>query len=615
MGQSKRYLGRQAEIEQILQELPEETYEYLDQWIYTDENVSTVADAWLLVERYADVEETVPIGEIMEPEDWDAYEKGKRAFWGARCKCTFCGEVFRGRWVRDRKRRVSMIELELSYHPEEWELADRNGVYRAEIGDNVSCPYCEQWARVAPKSALRRGRTYQKVAGAWWISATGSGYAGIIYWLERYQIDAEGDAGMEVLPREALIVSKTGELLRFTHRSYSGYGENDIGGWEYRKLTGKTVGDIPYHSADMRGRGKNCSVVHWNETYIANEIKGTTLEKTAAWKISERYDAFADEGIMTERYLRLWKRHPNVENLVHSGWGLMVSGLLERPEYEALIDWNEVRPHRMLGIHKEDLPIGRDKCWTVETLLDYQSYCRSVEELTAREFDRFRWNYGNMFGNLISCAAADPDYWRLQKVERYLTAQGVNNGTGLGWLIDYRRTAEALHALHTERDWWPKNLREQHDRIAAAFVAKKNGVGKEAFTKLKEELAGLIWSDGEYAILLPDSQEALSEEGAVLQHCVGTYASAHCKGSDVIFFVRKARRPERSWLTLDIRFTEGIPYEVQLHGYCNEYLESGKRIRIPERGRRFVDQWKEQVLKPWYLDRVREAIQEGEKTA
>ena len=200
-------------------------------------------------------------------------------------------------------------------------------------------------------------------------------------------------------------------------------------------------------------------------------------------------------------------------------------------------------------------------------------------------------------------------------MERYLTAQGINNATGLGWLIDYRRTAEALHALHTARDWWPKNLREQHDRIAAVFAAKKNGVGKEEFSKLKEELAGLLWSNGEYAILLPDSQEALSEEGAVLHHCVGTYASAHCKGKDVIFFVRKARRPERSWLTLDIRFTDGAPYEVQLHGYCNEYLMSGKKIRIPERGRRFVDQWKEQVLKPWYLDRAREAMQKGDKTA
>ena len=77
---------------------------------------------------------------------------------------------------------------------------------------------------------------------------------------------------------------------------------------ELDETSGKTVGDIPYYSADMRGRGKNCSVVHWNETYIANEITGTTLEKTAAWKISERYDSFSNEGTMTERYLRLLGR-------------------------------------------------------------------------------------------------------------------------------------------------------------------------------------------------------------------------------------------------------------------------------------------------------------------
>ena len=70
------------------------------------------------------------------------------------------------------------------------------------------------------------------------------------------------------------------------------------------------------------------------------------------------------------------------------------------------------------------------------------------------------------------------------------------------------------------------------------------------------------------------------------------------KETDVIFFVRHARRPERSWYTLDICMTGSEPREVQLHGYRNEWC-GRKRLRIPPKVREFCDRWKKEVLLPW----------------
>lgn len=113
----------------------------------------------------------------------------------------------------------------------------------------------------------------------------------------------------------------------------------------------------------------------------------------------------------------------------------------------------------------------------------------------------------------------------------------------------------------------------------------------------------LQWSDGDLRILLPQTNDDLVREGSVLRHCVGTYGNGHIEGRSVIFFVRKHRRPERCYYTLDICFTAGIPNEVQLHGYGNERHGVNKEYshKIPYKVRQFVDRWKAEVLIPWYL--------------
>lgn len=66
--------------------------------------------------------------------------------------------------------------------------------------------------------------------------------------------------------------------------------------------------------------------------------------------------------------------------------------------------------------------------------------------------------------------------------------------------------------------------------------------------------------------------------------------------------MRRARRPERSYYTLDICMNRGVPREVQLHGYGNERHGANKQYshKIPERVRVFCDLWKEKILLPFY---------------
>lgn len=135
----------------------------------------------------------------------------------------------------------------------------------------------------------------------------------------------------------------------------------------------------------------------------------------------------------------------------------------------------------------------------------------------------------------------------------------------------------------------------------------------EAMRQLAQELAALAWSDGEICIRAAATPGELKEEGRVLKHCVGDYCKKHAARTDVIFFVRHARRPERSWYTLDINMTGRIPKEVQLHGYRNEWYGKAGHGKIPQKVRDFCDRWEREVLAPWYAQRQETARKDKQK--
>ena len=161
---------------------------------------------------------------------------------------------------------------------------------------------------------------------------------------------------------------------------------------------------------------------------------------------------------------------------------------------------------------------------------------------------------------------------------------------------DYRRMLSALNNNPTQIELFPPNLHAAHDRLAPLYSAKQSGIDPPAFLAVRDNWQALEYSDGAICARLPLSAADLYDEGHTLKHCVGGYAKQHVSGK-LIIFIRHARRPERSWYTLNIDTTGERPREIQLHGYCNEHA-NGRVLRIPDNVRAFVDVWESLVLAP-----------------
>lgn len=267
-------------------------------------------------------------------------------------------------------------------------------------------------------------------------------------------------------------------------------------------------------------------------------------------------------------------------------------------------DWTEVKPHRMLHMSKTAFREIRKKNWGSEDVGCWDRYRRQFPRADALEFEHCREHIGGKaVGHLLEMVAAGWEDLTPVQVVRYLKKQDALQD-GVQLLIDYRKMLRDAGLAEDEETLWPRDLMAAHDRVIQLWTGRGNASYQMGFTSTYIQYRDLEWTDGELCVVLPQTEEDLVAEGRTLRHCVGTYGNQHCSGNP-IFFIRRRRRPERSYYTLQINMNKAIPVEVQLHGYGNEHHGDHKQYRhkIPQKVRDFCDRWEREVLMPWFADR------------
>jgi hypothetical protein len=196
--------------------------------------------------------------------------------------------------------------------------------------------------------------------------------------------------------------------------------------------------------------------------------------------------------------------------------------------------------------------------------------------------------------------------WNLppEKVFRYCERQMPGQlGTALASWKDYITAAQALgYQLHRESVLLPKDLREAHNeatkkhreklqRERAKTEAEQRERRAAAYVQRKEELeVKYAYAADGLVIRVPDSEDEIIQEGVALKHCVAGYAERHVKGSVTILFLREEKRPDKPFLTIEMRENQ----LVQIHGYKNEGLYTAKGRFAPdprEVYKDFLDTW------------------------
>lgn len=531
--------------------------------------------------------------------------------WMTRCGCTACGSEFYTEKAGRRSFYLLDGEDGESYPigPGDGEDPDLPGTgmtVEYTEGDGVRCPYCGEELTILHTGTVRGGRKKQ-IQVAQMVNV--GRFTTILYWLVNRQISEHGtDLGAE--PRYAYVLGDKGELVAFSHRRPGVYGKDapdhrwhrlrdTVDRWDNRYHDWGSINDTKCGSDGFRGIPTECAMA------------GTTGEKTGLWRYWKEED-----GYRPVEYLKLWKKHRNVENLVNAGFAELVMNAISEGlrygadtgvELQKAADLKEKKPAAMLGVTRAEMQIVKKSLEPYGLLTAWREYRsaggRAGMEEIASAYKKFGKNTIYTAARLIS-SYGDCD---IDRLERYMEKQ-KRSLRELGLLLDTRGMARDMAGgrVLTAEELWPRDLQSAHDRLNALRVVQqskeKSAKLQAGFDRVLETYGDLQWNDGHLTVILPKSNQDLVLEGAILRHCVGGYGEKHAEGKNIILFIRHHRRPERSYYTLNISFRGDSPREIQLHGYGNERHGKHKQYThsIPKEVRAFVDRWEREILAPWW---------------
>lgn len=544
---------------------------------------------------------------LITPEKAEEYESRKRSAWAAECDCTVCGGQYHTNWVTEGGHKgIGLVEGDdgLTY-PCLGEYEPEAGRYlELGAGDGFLCPLCSCVTTLKHKAQMSGGRTWRLLISS--VDNIGI-YTTIFYWLVWRTIDETGSAYHGIEPWQAYVIDEGGMLRRFI---FSSYTEE----WRYSSARGDAFFN-KYPSMD--GDLYNYRKAGWAYDQCPSLI-GCTGEKTGLY-------AYVNAGgQMPVLYIKTWRRHRSIENLVNSGWAALVEGYLEE-ETESQVQeipyaimpgifFGAEKPHMMLRMDKQSfraLCSRRPDGWRLTQYEAWLKYLDVGGTANALMFDDY---YGTFTLQGVKVLLdlrrmnAEIDF---PKLHIYLTKQKLRPADAQLLLDTWRMTVRMYGRTElTAEELWPRDLFGTHERLSRQYRLEQNkddwGKFLEGFAAVRERLKDLEWTDGELCVVLPKDNGDLIREGDVLQHCVSTYGESHVSGEDTIFFIRKYRRPERSYYTLDIDMT-GRPTRKQLHGYGNEHHGPHKEHRhsIPAKVEAFCARWEREVLLPWYRGQLK----------
>ena len=315
------------------------------------------------------------------------------------------------------------------------------------------------------------------------------------------------------------------------------------------------------------------------------------------------------------KYLSAYSIYPRgIEMLMKTGGkDLVIDLVCGRKKNRDIINWSATNPYDAFSLDKVELRAFRESGCSFEAIGWYKKL---------RKKD-LQTSFASLYGLMHALGSYEvEDYFkacvsrglRPDKLQRYLerfTGPRCHGGVyTLGAAFrtwkDYTVMAEGLdYDLTVETVLMPRNLDLAHQNAMEEIQLMRT---REEIEKGKlqtaEEAGRIIQRRKKYNIELEgwfiriaESAGEITNEGKMLEHCVGGYAQRHMSGATTILFLRRCEAPETPVYTIQM---DGDKM-VQIHGYRNEGVYSSKGRIAPD----------PQKTMAWLLDPWIEWLQKG----
>lgn len=433
--------------------------------------------------------------------------------------------------------------------------------------DEVKCLFCGKTVRAMHVGRFRNGQYCISDAG--FVSVTPvRGHICVCSFVVQKYADKEGKISFVSHRNQAMAVVD-GRPVRFS-AAYNNCGQGVVFTERFRKIVKfeETIGSVERDYLFVAGDPED----------------GTDSAHSAIGQFCR--DAIKD--IYPGKYLWLWTKYPQLENLVRQGYARALNGFIDASyhykntysnksfdieKFAGCLDLREVRPSKMLGLSVEDFRrlrgASHEEIGFFRDVKREYGVTLSAEQLR----DAFLWkpsDWDDVFGRkhqgklipivrMIGYLAKQRDKYRKKDGSSIVTPSYYN---------DYLEAlCEAEPDAGMER-CFPKDIVLAHnDEISRVKYLENMEISAKIGARATE-LADLSFEDPESGLLIRpcETQRELIAEGSALSHCVARYAKDVASGKTSIFFVRHTDAPGIPFYTLE--WKDGRI--AQDHGYLNE---------------------------------------------
>ena len=217
----------------------------------------------------------------------------------------------------------------------------------------------------------------------------------------------------------------------------------------------------------------------------------------------------------------------------------------------------------IFGVSKDYYPFMRRNNITYRQL-------KILRLLQEKDINKIRYlEKFSSYGDSIYDLEEISEYISLNRFIKYSKMHHRNVKTYL--YKDYLRFAKLLgYDLKNNRYAFPKNLREEHDKLEMQYEIQSKKIIQEAISKRGKELSKNKFQNKKYIILPARSLKALQDESKQQSNCVRTYAEKYARGTCDIYFMRDIKKPKKSLVTVEVKNNKVVQSRIKYNNDPNK---------------------------------------------
>lgn len=155
--------------------------------------------------------------------------------------------------------------------------------------------------------------------------------------------------------------------------------------------------------------------------------------------------------------------------------------------------------------------------------------------------------------------------------ENHWDADGFYGPNGIASTL---RTPHDFQVLH---DHLVEIRNVRYNRRGGYYNNQRTLAEQAEFERKAKKALELLRENYEYIgnsfrIVVPMTEAEITNEGQMLHHCVGAYATRHLERQTTILFLRANETPDKSYYTIEVGSINDGPYVVQIYGFGNKWI-------------------------------------------